>query len=422
MNDAPLPLAAISVAPLSVAYVTGEYPRVSHTFIQREIETLRQAGIPVLACTVRRPKASGMVGPAQFAESARTFGVIEAAKNPWRLITAHARMIARSPRRWGRALALAWKTRPPGLKAALWQGFYVLEAGVLADHLQAQGVTHLHNHFGDASGSLTMIAAEMAGLPFSITLHGPDIFFAPRHWALGEKIARAAFVACISHYCRSQAMLFSEETHWQKLRIVHCGIRPELYQPGRGEGGHIVFVGRLDPVKGVPLLLEAFAAVKAAHPKARLTVAGDGGARARLEARAQALGLDVAFPGYLDEDQVAALLGQADMLVLPSFAEGLPVVLMEALAARIPVIATQIAGVPELVVDGVSGLIVPPGDVAGLARAMGRLLSDPGLRARMGAAGRAKVEAEHDIAHEAAWLARLFAGTGQGLRPGEAGR
>lgn len=394
----------------SLGYVTGEYPRVSHTFIQREVEALRALGVEVITCTVRRPAAASVVGAAQEAEGRRTFGVIEAARNPIRLVAAHGRMIRRSPRRWFSALALAWKTRPPGLKAALWQAFYALEAGVLADHLLSRGVGHLHNHFGDASGSLTMITAQMAGLPYSITLHGPDVFFAPYHWRLDVKIERAAFIACISHFCRSQAMLFSDEAHWDKLMIIHCGIRPALYHPGLAGQGHVVFVGRLDPVKGVSLLLEAFSRVRAGHPAARLTVAGDGRARARLEARARDLGLAdvVAFPGYLDEGQVAALLSTADMLILPSFAEGLPVVLMEALASRIPVIATQIAGVPELVQDGISGFIVPPGDVASLADRMDRLLADPDLRASMGAAGRARVEAEFDIASEAQKLAALF--------------
>lgn len=423
-DPAPLPgpIAPGPIAPGPIAYVTGLYPRTTDTFIQREVRALRAAGITVLTCTVRRPPAQAVIGAAQAAEAARTFGVIEAAKNPLRLVRAHLAMMARG--RWLRALALAWRTRPPGLKAALWQAFYFLEAGVLADHLLRLGVTHLHNHFGDASGSLTMIAAEMAGLPFSITLHGPDIFFAPRHWRLDEKIARAAFVACISHFCRSQAMLFSDEAHWGKLTLVRCGIDPGLYRKGQGGGGaqkgggHVVFVGRLDPVKGVPLLLEAFARIRARHPGARLTVAGDGRSKARLMARAQALGLGdaVRFPGYLEESQVADLLAGADMLVLPSFAEGLPVVLMEALAAEVPVVATQIAGVPELVRDGVSGLIVPPGDEVALAGAIDRLLSDPDLCARMGAAGRARVLARHDIATEARWLARAFAGEARGLR------
>lgn len=407
--------------PLSgpIAYVTGEYPKVSHTFIQREVEQLRALGVEVLPCTVRRPPPATVVGPGQAAEAARTFGILEAAKNPGRLLAAHARMLRRDPGRWLSALRLAWKIRPPGLKAFLWQMFYFLEAGVFCDHLIARGAVHMHNHFGDASGSLTMIASEMSGIPFSITLHGPTIFFEMHRWRLDEKVARAAFIACISHFCRSQAMLFSDQAHWGKLRLVHCGILPERYGtvPRPDFSGHVAFVGRLDAVKGVTLLLEAFAALRARHPQARLTIAGDGPARALLERQAQGLGDAVRFAGYLDEPAVGRLLEEADMLVLPSFAEGLPVVLMEALASRIPVIATQVAGVPELVQDGISGFIVPPGDVETLVARLDQLLRDPALCARMGAAGRLKVEAEHDIRTEVAWIGQLFAGTGQGLRP-----
>ncbi|MGV8988680.1 MAG: glycosyltransferase [Cypionkella sp.] len=403
-----------------IAYVTGQYPSVSHTFIQREVEGLRALGIEVLPCTVRRPPPKAVVGPGQVAEATRTFGIIEAAKNPVRLIGAHVRMLRRDPQRWFSALRLAWNIRPPGTKALLWQLFYFLEAGILSDHLLARGVVHMHNHFGDASGSLTMIASEMSGIPFSITLHGPTIFFEMHWWRLDVKVARAAFIACISHFCRSQAMLFSDEAHWDKLKIVHCGVAPARYGTvQRGPfSGHVVFVGRLDPVKGVTLLLEAFATATARHPRARLTIAGDGPARARLETRTRDLGLTevVRFAGYLDEPAVARLLEEADMLVLPSFAEGLPVVLMEAFASRIPVIATQVAGVPELVQDGISGFIVPPGDVETLTVRLDHLLSDPALCSQMGVTGCEKVEAEHDIAREVEWLAQLFAGTGQGLR------
>jgi glycosyltransferase involved in cell wall biosynthesis len=303
--------------------------------------------------------------------------------------------------------------------------FYFAEAGVLVRHLQNEGVVHMHNHFGDSSGSLTMIASEMSGIPFSITLHGPTIFFEMHWWRLDVKVARAAFIACISHFCRSQAMLFSDQAHWHKLRIVHCGVVPERYGERYGAGprpafsGHIVFVGRLDAVKGVPLLLEAFAKARTRHPRARLTIAGDGPARAALETRAAALGVGeaVQFAGYLDEAAVADLLANADMLALPSFAEGLPVVLMEAMASRIPVLATQVAGVPELVEDGVSGFIVPAGDVETLGARLEVLLSDPDLCHRMGEAGQKAVAARHDIRAEVAWLYQLFAGTGQGIRP-----
>ncbi len=404
-----------------IAYVTGQYPSVSHTFIQREVEGLRTLGVEVLTCSVRRPPQNVVIGPCQAQEAARTFGILDAAKSPFRLITAHAHMVRRNPSRWFSALRLAWRIRPPGTRALLWQLFYFLEAGILSDYLLPRGVAHIHNHFGDSSGSLTMIASEMSGIPFSITLHGPTIFFEMHLWRIDAKVARASFIACISHFCRSQAMLFSDQKDWPKLRIVHCGVTTGAYgtHPRPPFSGHVAFVGRLDAVKGVPLLLEAFATARLHHPQARLTIAGDGPARTALEAQAATLGITpaVRFTGYLDEAAVAALLAEADMLVLPSFAEGLPVVLMEAMASRIPVIATQVAGVPELVENGISGFIVPPGDVESLTRRLEDLLSDPDMCHRMGEAGRQKVLTEHDIRAEVAWLHQLFAGAGPGVRP-----
>lgn len=406
-----------------IAYLTGEYPKVSHTFILREIAALRARGVEVHACTVRRAAPKDVVGADQEAEAERTFCILETAKRPNRLVGAHVEALMRAPGRWVAALALAWRTRPPGLRAALWQIFYFLEAAVLARHLRHKGVVHLHNHFGDSSGSLAMLASVMSGIPFSFTLHGPTIFFEPMKWRLDEKIARARFVVCISHFCRSQAMYFSDRADWGKLRIVHCGVTPAAYgrRPRADFGQRVLFVGRLDPVKGVPLLLEAFAAARAAHPGARLSLVGDGPARAALEAQAAALGLGTSaeFLGYRSQEEVAGILEGADMLVLPSFAEGVPVVLMEAMASRIPVIASAVAGVPELVADGVSGFVVPAGDVATLTARLETLLADPGLCRRMGEAGRAKVVAEFDLEREAGWLAALFAGAA-GLRP-EAG-
>lgn len=409
-----------------IAYLTGEYPKVSHTFIQREIEGLRAGGREVLACTIRRPPPAAVVGADQRAEAARTFGVIEAAKSPATLLGAHVRAIRRAPKRYLSALRLARRTCPPGWKAALWQAFYFLEAAVLGDHLRCHGVRHLHNHFANSSCSVAMLTSEMTGIPFSFTLHGPSIFYEPRLWRIDEKIARAAFVSCISHFCRSQAMYFSDPAHWDKLRIVHCGVETDRYDHGpRGAGGQrIIFVGRLDAVKGVPLLLEAFAALAGRHPGARLSIVGDGPARAALEARAAELdlGARAEFLGYRASDEVAGLLGEADMLVLPSFAEGLPVVLMEAMAARLPVVASRVAGVGELVEDGVNGLTHPAGDLATLTAQLDRLLADPEAAAGMGARGRAAVLRDFDITRETAWLGRLFDGAlagdlPAGLRP-----
>ncbi|RSK38882.1 colanic acid biosynthesis glycosyltransferase WcaL [Rhodovulum iodosum] len=404
-----------------VAYLTGEYPKVSHTFIQREIAALRATGQEVITCTIRRAPERDVVGEDQKAEQRATWCVLEAAKNPLRLLWAHLSALLRAPRRWFSALRLAWTSCPPGGRAALWQVFYFLEAAVLAQYLRRKGAAHLHNHFANSSCSVAMLASEMSGIPFSFTLHGPAIFFEPMYWRIDEKIARAAFVSCISHFCRSQAMFFSDRAHWDRLRIVHCGVDPARYgqRPRAGFGQRVLFIGRLDAVKGVPLLLEAFARLRPAHPGATLCIIGDGPHRAALEQQARALGLDPAsvFLGYRPQAEVAALLEEADMLVLPSFAEGVPVVLMEAMASRIPVIASQVAGVGELVEDGRSGFIIPPGDVDSLAERLDRLLSDPELCRRMGAAGRGQVEAAFDIDREAAWLARLFAGQQAGALP-----
>ena len=393
-----------------IAYLTGEYPRATDTFIQREVAALRGLGLTVETCSIRRTGAEHLVGPEQRAEAEATFHILEATARPWQSLKAHAAALRR-PRRYLSALRLAWRTAPKGLPGRAYNLIYFAEAVMLAAHLKARGVTHLHNHIAKASCTVAMLTSEITGIPYSFTLHGPDIFFAPDHWRLDEKIARASFVACISDFCRSQAMLFSAPAHWPKLHVIHCGIDPARYdQAARGDGTHLVFVGRLAAVKGVPVLFEALQAARIHAPDLHLTLIGDGPERAELEGLAQSLGLSdaVQFAGYRSQDEVAETLRTADCLVLPSFAEGVPVVLMEAMAARLPVIATRVAGVPELVADGESGVLVAPGDEVALTRAIQTVMSDAALRTRMGAAGRAKVCAEFDITDEAARLATLF--------------
>ncbi|MGV6820864.1 MAG: glycosyltransferase family 4 protein [Parvularcula sp.] len=393
---------------MKIAYHTGEYPRATDTFIQREIDGLRTQGADVITCSVRRTDSSHHVGTEQQTESRNTFYVQEAAKNPIRLLKAHARMLRKAPRRYFSVAKLAVRTSPPGLKNALYQVFYFLEAGVLADHLIDQRVDHLHNHFANSSCSVAMLASTMANIPYSVTMHGPAIFFEPKKWRIDEKIANAQFVSCISHYCRSQAMIFADQSHWDRLHIVHCGVDPSRYgHEERGdENTNLLFVGRLAAVKGLPIILEAVAQLKQDHPGVRLTIVGDGPDRAALEAKARSLDLSahVSFVGYKSQDEVAQYLQHTDIFVLPSFAEGVPVVLMEALASGVPVLTTRIAGVGELVEDEVSGYTVPPGDLEGLIVRLCDLLESPSLRKRMGEAGRKKVEKDFDISRESSWL------------------
>ncbi|MFP4274106.1 MAG: glycosyltransferase, partial [Paracoccaceae bacterium] len=347
-----------------IAYLTGEYPRATDTFIQREVAGLRTLGITVHTCSVRRTGPEHHVGPEQRDEAARTFNVLPAAKQPLRLLRAHVSAAARAPGRYLSALRLAWRTAAPGIAGHLYNLFYFAEAAVLAEHLRDHGVTQLHNHIAKSSCTLAMLTSEMSGIPFSFTLHGPDIFFEPHRWRLDEKIARARFVACISHFCRSQGMAFSDPAHWNKMHIVHCAVDPARYAPAPRRGNRLTFVGRLAGVKGVPVLFDAMERLTAAHPDLTLTLIGDGPDRAALERRAQAAGLAarITFAGYQAQGAVATALAETDIFVLPSFAEGVPVVLMEAMAAQCAVVATRIAGIPELVADGETGLLVPPGD------------------------------------------------------------
>ncbi|TCL00738.1 glycosyltransferase involved in cell wall biosynthesis [Shimia isoporae] len=394
-----------------IAYLTGEYPRATDTFIQREVAALRDQGIPVETCSIRRTGTEHHVGEEQRSEAANTFYVLAAAKSPITLIAAQFAALARRPGGYFRALFLALRTAPPGLRGFLYQLFYFAEAAVLAQHLRKKGVGHLHNHIAKSSCTVAMLMSEMSGIPYSFTLHGPDIFFAPDHWRLDEKIARARFVACISHFCRSQAMALSDPKHWHKLHIVHCGVDPERYADTRPPSGHrLLFVGRLAPVKGLPILLRAMVPLIADFADLKLTVIGDGPGRKALEHQAQTAGIaeHVDFVGYKNQTEVAEALAETDLFVLPSFAEGVPVVLMEAMAAARPVVTTQIAGVPELVEHGQSGLLVPPGDTDALTRAIAAILADPTRAAEMGAHGRERVQAAFTVSTEAARLAQLL--------------
>jgi len=395
---------------MKIAYITGEYPRATDTFILREVQELRKLGLDVVTCSVRTTGPEHHVGPEQRAEAAATFKLLDAAKNPMRLIKAHLRAL-RQPGRYFGALRLALRTSPPGLRNTLYQLFYFAEAAVLADHLRDAGVTHLHNHIAKSSCTVAMITSAMSGIPYSFSLHGPDIFFEPHHWRLDAKIETASFVACISHFCRSQAMVFSQPDHWDKLRIIHCGVDPDRYAKGaRPDRPTLLFVGRLAGVKGVPVLFEALQTVVQDHPDLQLRLIGDGPERAKLEATAKDMGLaeNLEFCGYQSQAAVAEALATTDVFVLPSFAEGVPVVLMEAMASEVPVVTSRVAGVPELVVDGQSGLLLPPGAPDALAAALSRLLADPDLRSQMGKMGRAKVVAEFASATEAAKLKQLF--------------
>lgn len=398
-----------------IAYLTSLYPAVSHTFIQREIAALRQTGVEVDTVSIRKPTAAHLTGEEEQSAAASTFYIVQSAKNPATLLRAGASAVCNPPALL-RTVCLAWRTAPPGLNGMVKQMAYLAEAVVLSRHLKQRQVTHLHNHFADPSANVAMLTSSLSGIPFSYTLHGPAELYEPEKWRLREKTARASFVACISHFARSQAMYFSDPEHWSKLRIIHCGVIPERYadeaRADAGSGVRLLFIGRLTAIKGLRVLLEAFGDALEARPDLHLTIVGDGDDRAHLEKMAKPLGASVTFAGFKSQQGVAEALREADIFVLPSFAEGLPVVLMEALASGTPVIATQVAGVNELVEHGTNGFLVPAGDNASLTQRILDMAADPALRASMGEHGQAKVAREFDVRIEAARIASLFLGEG----------
>ena len=403
-----------------IAYVTGQYPLVSLTFIQREIAALRDLGLEVLTCSMRRTAPDQHRGPAEKEAAKSTFYVLERLRQPLTLMAAQQSLF-KGFRRYFLALKLAWSMRSPGLKAALYQLVYFLEATVLARHLVSEGATHIHAHFTAGATTVAMLASELTGIPYSFTLHGPADFLDPYRWKIGEKAARARFVATISHYARSQLMFHTPPEHWEKLHIVHCGVDPARYgkENRRSEKEiRLIFVGRFAPVKGLRLLVEAVSRLAQDLPGLTLTLVGDGEDRDTIEALAAPLGDRVRFTGYLAQDDVAGELCAAHIAVLPSFAEGVPVFLMEALASETPVIATQVAGVGELVEPGLNGLLVAPGDVDALTDAIRQLAGDATRRSAMGTHGRARVAEDFDIRTEAARLAWLFTqGGAPDIRP-----
>lgn len=408
--------------PPRIAYLTALYPAVSHTFIMREITALRALGFEIETCSIRKPDSGHLNGPEDHAAAQTTFYTLQTAKNPRHVLAALGAAFAQ-PKRLLSTLGLALRTAPPGVKSGVKQMIYLAEAIVLAHHLKARNVTHIHNHFAQASANVAMLTSSLSGIPFSYTLHGPSDLYEPDKWHLREKTARATFVSCISHFCRAQAMHFSDPDHWSKLHIVHCGVIPEIYEKSvsvpADKGLRLIFVGRLSPVKGLRVLLTAFAAARETNPDLSLTIVGNGDDRPMLETLSAPFGDAVKFTGALNQSEVADALAQADALILPSFAEGLPVVLMEAMAAGKPVICTQVAGVRELVEDGVSGFVVPAGDAESLADRISALAAtSPEARVKMGNTGREKVRSEFDIQQESARIGSLFAGEApQGIRP-----
>jgi colanic acid/amylovoran biosynthesis glycosyltransferase len=395
-----------------VAYFVNQYPKVSHTFIRREIAALERQGVTVDRIALRGWDAE--VKDAQdVAERERTQYVLRgslaglAAAGLWRLV--------RHPARAWAALGLAWRMARRAERSLPWHLVYLLEACRVATWLERSGAQHVHAHFGTNSTEVVMLAHALGGPGYSFTAHGPEEFDKPEFLGMARKIAHASFVVAISSFGRSQLCRWVPAAQWPKIRVVHCGLEPDFFaaagQIRPAPVPRLVCVGRLCEQKGQLLLVAATAILARRGVAIELVLAGDGEMRADIEAAIAAANLQahVRITGWIGSEQVRDELLAARALVLPSFAEGLPVVIMEAMAIGRPVISTYVAGIPELVRDGVDGWLVPAGDVEALADAMHACLDTPPDRLEaMGRSAHERVQARHAIDVEAGRLRTMF--------------
>jgi glycosyltransferase involved in cell wall biosynthesis len=398
---------------MRVAYLTSLYPAVSHTFIRREVKALRASGIEVHTFSVRRQPRPQHVDPEDDQAYETTEYLLPV--GPGRLLAAHVAAFVRRPLRYLGAFRDALKHRAPGARALLWGLFYFAEAIVLARSLERLGVRHVHCHFANVAGTLGFIASRFLGIGWSVTLHGDMDFDYPSRLLLEAKAAAARFVVCVSYFGRAQAMRVMHASHWPKLVVVRCGVDTARFTPpqrrANGSRLRVLTIGRLSPEKGQLGLIEAFASLLARGVDAELRIIGDGPLRGVIEKEIQArnLGDRCLMLGQKAEADVVAELEQADVFALSSFLEGLPVVLMEALAMEVAVVAPSVAGIPELVEHERSGLLFAPSHWDGLRAQLERLLSDADLRARLGSEGRRRVEAEFDSGRAVTPLVERFA-------------
>lgn len=394
---------------MKVAYLMNTYPLASTTFIRREIHALEELGVEVERFALRT-WSEGLVDPHDRQEIDRT---------SYLLTGSEIGLI-------GRFLREA-VTNPVGLFKATWAAFrvwraagtgfvkhaaYLLEAVGLRQRMAAAGLRHVHVHFGTNAATVAMLSRIMGGGTYSFTAHGPDEFVEPFRTSYDRKIHEAAFVAAISNFCRVQLARIGGMEHWHKIKIVPCALDLREFRQGASPVANqrLVCIGRLCPQKAQTLFPDAVEPLSDEFPELKIVLIGDGESRAEVQRRIQSKGLGKHFEllGWRSNEEVRTSLQGARAMLLPSFAEGLPVSIMEAFALGKPVISTYIAGIPELV-DASCGWVIPAGDVPALTTALRDCLGkDEESLAGMGEVGRSRVEARHDIRRSAELLREGF--------------
>jgi len=395
---------------MNLAYLVSQHPAVNHAFMLREIARLRQLGFRIVVASVAGPdRPLEKLTDEERAESRTTFYVKSSGLSTAAM--AHSRVLLSHPLKYARTALYALSLGDWNPRRALSAWFYFVEAVIVGEWMRRQQVSHVHIHYSSTVG---LIAVRLFPITMSVMFHGPDEFNDPAGFRIAEKVTASRFACAISNYARSQLMKSCDFAQWSKLEVTPLGVDVSVFSPRPPRDGSPIFrmvcAARLAPVKGQHVLLAALNILVQAGRKVSIHLAGGGPDRQSLERDVAARGLQqhVIFEGLLNQDQLSQLYRDSDAMVLASFAEGVPVALMEAMAMEIPCVTTWITGVPELIENMKDGLLVAPGDEHGLAEAIARLMDDPELRFRLGRAGREKVLEKYDLNRNGARLAEVF--------------
>jgi glycosyltransferase involved in cell wall biosynthesis len=398
---------------MRIGYMTSEYPARSHTFIRREIEQLEQCGVKVFRYSQRKMSLSAALTDSDRDEIEHTRSIF-----PLRLlevIAAHGASLKVAPGQYFRTLLWLCSKRPPGGLGFLYVLVYFFQGIYFANKMRSDNISQLHIHFVNSGVYVGSVAAKFLQIPWSASVHGRSDFDFPGIHALAWIIQEAAFLRCISQFGASQAMRQTTPNNWGKIIVAYCGLPEEIINHNArnttpATRKKILNVGRLSPEKGQFLLLEMAALLKDKGHSFELILVGDGPDRQRLEQAAQQKGIaDIClFRGAIDEQAVLQEMIAADVFVCPSLMEGLPQVLMEAMAVELPTVAPYLSGIPELIDNELTGLLFPVGDCQKMTDAVERLFNDEDLLIKICVNARDKVSSEFLLANNIKPLCERF--------------